>query len=145
MKLFVLCLFAVSCYTLINAKTTDRQNQKKKLKEVLFQLDEVKRSLQNPEKMVNTPPQNIEDCCCLSALQCFRANLQVHFNVTDKKQGKLYKSLNFFNPLQENGLRFCNSGNDEPTCQDCVSHPKVNAREFFNRLESLIQRVSFSI
>lgn len=34
----------------------------------------------------------LQDCCYLSALQCFRSNLHVHFNV-DKKQRKLHRSL----------------------------------------------------
>lgn len=33
----------------------------------------------------------LQDCCYLSALQCFRSNLQVHFNILEKKQRKLYK------------------------------------------------------
>ncbi|KAK2848808.1 hypothetical protein Q5P01_008642 [Channa striata] len=129
----------VCCWALVNAMTTnvpDKSNQKRKLEEVLRQLNEVK-SLQHNEAMLSAPPENIEDCCCLSALQCFRANMQVHFNMAEKKQSKLYKSLK--HRYTEKGLEFCNSGS-RSTCQDCHSHPKVNVNEFFNRLESLIQR-----
>ncbi|XP_041800361.1 interleukin-21 isoform X2 [Chelmon rostratus] len=112
--------------------------ERKKLQEVLRQLNAVKSSLQHNEQMLNTPPKNIEDCCCLSALHCFRTNLQVQFNITERNRSKLYRSLNHH--FTESGLNFCNSGNVRPTCQDCDSHPKENASEFFNRLESLIQR-----
>ncbi|AWP11683.1 putative interleukin-21-like [Scophthalmus maximus] len=88
--------------------------------------------------MLSSPPENIEDCCCLSALECFRANMQVHLNVTGRKLHKLLRSLK--NPLTLSGLDSCKSGNDTLTCHDCDSHPKVNVQEFFNRLESLIQR-----
>nr|UOV22688.1 interleukin 21 [Oostethus manadensis] len=67
--------------------------ERRKLVEVLEQLNQVQDSLQHRQLLVNTPPRNIEDCCCLSALRCFRANLQVRFNVTERKQKKFYRSL----------------------------------------------------
>ncbi|GAA6222006.1 interleukin-21-like isoform X1 [Lates japonicus] len=134
MKLVVLCLFAVYCFSLANTTPLTRR----KLEEVLRQLSEVKESLQHSDKMLSAPPENIEDCCCLSALSCFRANLNLHFNITEKKQKKLYKSLN--SSITERGLNFCNPGSDTATCQDCDLHPKVNVQEFFKSLESLIQR-----
>ncbi|XP_022616105.1 interleukin-21 [Seriola dumerili] len=141
MKLVLLCLFAVCCYSLAQTTTTtngpNTSLQKRKLEEALRQLNEVKRRQQHYEEMLNAP-ENIEDCCCLSALQCFKANMQVHFNVTEGKEKKLYNSLK--NHLTVRSLDFCNSGNDTPTCQNCYLHPKVKAQEFFNRLESLIQR-----
>ncbi|XP_076595935.1 interleukin-21 [Chaetodon auriga] len=136
MKLVVICLFAVCCCFLAN--TSASTLERKKLQEVLRQLSVVKANLQHNEQMLNTPPKNIEDCCCLSALHCFRTKLQVQFNITERNRSKLYRSLN--HSITERGLDFCNSGNVRPTCQDCDSHPKENAREFFNRLESLIQR-----
>ncbi|XP_073342435.1 interleukin-21 [Pagrus major] len=139
MKLVVFCLFAVYCCSLANTATreVDRTLARKKLQEVLKQLNAVKLSLQQSEKMLNTPPKNIEDCCCLSALKCYRFNLEVHFNVREGKQRQLFRSLN--NPFTERGLNFCNSPNVNSTCQDCDSHPRQNATEFYNRLESLIQ------
>ncbi|XP_068561388.1 interleukin-21 [Cebidichthys violaceus] len=137
MKLVVFCLFAVWCGSL--AGTSRPTDLRRKLKEVLSQLNVVKKSLQHNEKMLNTPPQNVEDCCCLSALRCFRANLDVHFDMTEIKQKNLYRSLG-----NENTVRgLCNStsaGDASATCRDCDSHPKETAREFFNRLESLIQK-----
>uniref|UniRef100_A0A3P8RPL9 Interleukin n=1 Tax=Amphiprion percula TaxID=161767 RepID=A0A3P8RPL9_AMPPE len=133
MKLVVFCLLAVCCCSLANTDVKDMQ--KRKLQEVLLQLSDVKESLQHSEQELRTPPKNIEDCCCLSALQCFRANLNVQFNITEKrKQRRLYNSLR--DPFTVRGLDFCNS-----TCQDCASHPKEKASEFFSRLESLIERV----
>ncbi|XP_070693338.1 interleukin-21 [Pempheris klunzingeri] len=142
MKLVVLCLLAVCCSSLANTSTnrSDESLKMRKLHEILKQLKSVKNSLQHNGQMLNTPPQNIEDCCCLSALQCFRANLQVQFNTTERTQStnKLYRSLT--SSITERGLDFCKSGNVKPTCQDCDSHPKENVKEFFKRLESLIQR-----
>ncbi|XP_058505025.1 interleukin-21 isoform X2 [Solea solea] len=112
--------------------------QRRKLQEVLKQLKDVKENLQHNNKTLNTPPANVEDCCCQSALECFRANMQVHFNIAEKTQSKLYKSLK--KPLTVSSLDFCNSGNNMPTCDRCDEHPKVNVQEFFKRLESLIQR-----
>ncbi|XP_071314302.1 interleukin-21 [Trachinotus anak] len=144
MKLVVLCLFAVCCYSLANTTTANGPNEiilRRKLEEVLRQLNEVRENLQHEEKMLNTPPENIEDCCCVSALRCFRDNLKVHFNDTERKQRKLFKSLQ--SPLTERGLAFCESGNNtvsQSSCQGCESHPKAKVQDFFNRLESLIQR-----
>ncbi|XP_008289221.1 interleukin-21 isoform X2 [Stegastes partitus] len=113
--------------------------QRRKLQEVLLQLNDVKKSLQDSDKELNTPPKNIEDCCCLSALECFRDNLKSPFNMTaQRKQRKLFLSL--MNQLTVRGLDFCNAGNATSTCQTCDSHPKEKAQEFFSRLESLIQR-----
>lgn len=36
-----------------------------------------------------------QDCCSLSALECFRANLNVQFNATKEIQ-KLHRSLGYF-------------------------------------------------
>ncbi|XP_044061888.1 interleukin-21 [Siniperca chuatsi] len=140
MKLLVFCLIAVCCSSLASTTTNNDKLVRKKLQEVLRQLNDVKESLQHNEKnkTMNTPPNNIEDCCCLSALQCFRANLQVQFNITERKTSKLYRSLK--NSITERGLNFCNSATVTSTCQDCGSHPKEHATEFFNRLESLIQK-----
>ncbi|XP_070769880.1 interleukin-21 [Enoplosus armatus] len=140
MKLVVFCIFAVCCSSLANSSTNQSNRQVlRKLREVLNQLDDVKATLQHNEQKLNTPPQNIGDCCCLSALQCFRANLQVQFNVTERKQtNKLYRSLK--SSITERGLDFCNSGNVQSTCQDCDLHPKENVEEFFNRLKSFIQK-----
>ncbi|XP_075961240.1 interleukin-21 [Anarhichas minor] len=136
MKLVVFCLFAVWCSSL-GGTSSPLTAQRRKLKEVLGQLSVVRRILEHNEKMLNTPPQNVEDRCCLSALRCFRTNLNVHFDVTEIKQKKLYRSL-----VNENTERsLCNSTTSgDATCQDCDSHPKKTTREFFNRLESLIQK-----
>ncbi|XP_035524676.1 interleukin-21 [Morone saxatilis] len=138
MKLLVFCLFAVCCCSLANSSPKERTLQRKKLQEILIQLNDVRQSLQNDkqQQMLNTP-ENIEDCCSLSALRCFRANLHVKFNMTEKKHSKFHRSLS--NPITEKGLDFCNSPNGKSTCPDCLSHPMTDATEFFNRLETLIQ------
>ncbi|CAN9514576.1 unnamed protein product [Ophioblennius macclurei] len=140
MKLLFFCLFAAVCGALAFTSTTKsgRVMERRKLEEVLRELRDVRQSLQHSEQMLNTPPQNIEDCCCLSALQCYRASMQVQLNVTERKQGKLYRSLKHH--LTVRGLDLCNTGNSTASCQTCDSHPKQKAREFFDRLESLIQR-----
>uniref|UniRef100_A0A3Q3VTI4 Interleukin n=1 Tax=Mola mola TaxID=94237 RepID=A0A3Q3VTI4_MOLML len=138
MKLVAFCLFALCCWSLDNmsANANNQYLQRRKLQEVLRRLNTVKASLQDSKQSVNTPPQDIEDCCCLSALQCFRENLHVEFNVSTTNH--FYRSLK--HNLTEGGLDFCNSRNVNSTCQACQSHPKENAKEFFNRLQSLIQK-----
>uniref|UniRef100_A0A3Q2YKZ8 Interleukin n=1 Tax=Hippocampus comes TaxID=109280 RepID=A0A3Q2YKZ8_HIPCM len=115
MKLVVVCLLAVCCASFASA--TGVTLERRKLLEVVKQLGDVKDSLE-----VSEP-----DCCCLSALRCFRASLHVQFNVTERKQDKLYRSLK--HPITS-------------TCETCDSQPKATAPEFVKRLESLIQRVS---
>ncbi|XP_074505176.1 interleukin-21 isoform X2 [Sebastes fasciatus] len=143
MKLVVFCLFAVCCSSLAStsANRTGKPMYKKKIEEVRRHLKIWRESLQHNEQMeLSTPPRNIEDCCCLSAWQCFRANLNVQFNVTEIRNKKLYRGLH--SHITEKGL--CNSsdsGNAQSTCQDCASQPKENAREFFDRLENLMQKV----
>ncbi|XP_019747755.1 interleukin-21 [Hippocampus comes] len=136
MKLVVVCLLAVCCASFASA--TGVTLERRKLLEVVKQLGDVKDSLERRELLVNTPPQNIEDCCCLSALRCFRASLHVQFNVTERKQDKLYRSLK--HPITERALDFCKTGNAVSTCETCDSQPKATAPEFVKRLESLIQR-----
>ncbi|XP_068596943.1 interleukin-21 [Brachionichthys hirsutus] len=138
MKLVAFCAFAVCCCSLasVSTKRVERTLERKKLQEVLIQLTAVKATLQHSELKLNTPPMDTEDCCCLSALECYRANLHVQFNTTDRNHRKLSRSLK--NHLTESGL--CDSQRANSSCQDCASHPKENATEFFNRLESLIQK-----
>ncbi|CAJ1059143.1 interleukin-21 [Xyrichtys novacula] len=135
MKLIVFCLFAFCCYPLASSVTNGfgRSQESRKLEEVLSDLKKFKDSLQNSQQLVYTP-QNIEDCCCLSALQCFRDNLP---DGAGKKRVKLYRSLK--DPLTVKGLNFCDSENAQTTCQACSAHPQQNATVFFNRLETLIK------
>ncbi|XP_068448037.1 interleukin-21 [Clinocottus analis] len=125
MKLLVFCLFAVWFGSLAGVSTHSNKTSQRKLQEVWRQLDIVKQSLQHGEKMMSTPPLSVEDSCCLSALRCFQKNLREHFNMAERTQRKLHKSL---------------KSSLTATCQDCNSHPKENAKEFLNRLESLIQK-----
>uniref|UniRef100_A0A674P1M8 Interleukin 21 n=1 Tax=Takifugu rubripes TaxID=31033 RepID=A0A674P1M8_TAKRU len=139
MKPLVLCLFAVCCWCVADASadvSDDKVKQQRKLEEILRELGMVKRRLQNSKKMLSTPSENIGDCCCLSALKCFRENFKEIFSLTDLPQKKLYRSLT--NTLTEKGLDFCDSKNS--TCQDCHSHPEEKAEKFFDRLNSLIQK-----
>lgn len=39
----------------------------------------------------------LQDCCCLPALQCFRANFNLKFQATERRHMRFYKSL--LNPL----------------------------------------------
>ncbi|XP_049897803.1 interleukin-21 [Epinephelus moara] len=135
MKLVVFCLFAVCCTSL--ASTTANRKFERKLQEILRLVDTVKKQ-QHTKLDLHTPPQNIEDCCCLSALKCFQANMGVHFNISEKYQGKLYSSLN--HTLTVNGLTLNNSRNTECTCGDCDLHPKTNATVFFSRLRTFIEK-----
>ncbi|XP_034546857.1 interleukin-21 [Notolabrus celidotus] len=140
MKLIVFCLFAFCCCSSAGSVTNGigRSQESRKLQEVLRHLKDMKASLQQSEQLLNTPPQNIEDCCCLSALQCFRDNLPGQVNGAERKRVRLFKSLN--KSLTMKGLKFCDSENATSTCQACASHPKQNTTIFFNRLETLVQR-----
>uniref|UniRef100_A0A3P9B1U9 Interleukin-21 n=1 Tax=Maylandia zebra TaxID=106582 RepID=A0A3P9B1U9_9CICH len=130
MKLIVFCLFTIYCCSLVKASPMER----KKLQEVLRELKMLK------QLMMNTPPKDIEDCCCLTALTCFRETLLQHFGISGKYQKKLYKSLNHTLTVSTFGLNFCNTETSTTNCSTCHSHPKEKASEFFNRLESLVQR-----
>ncbi|XP_029967194.1 interleukin-21 isoform X2 [Salarias fasciatus] len=140
MKLLFLCLLAALCGAWGTTTTTsnDRIQDLRKLREVLKELRTVNRSLQNSEQMLSIPPQDLEDCCCVSALQCYRDSMKVHLNVTESKQKKLYNSLKHSYTIRS--LNFCNSGNTATTVPACDSYPKEKARDFLKRLESLIQR-----
>ncbi|KAM7417180.1 hypothetical protein PAMA_017021 [Pampus argenteus] len=109
--------------------------QKRKLSEVMWHLGDVKRNIQGHVGTYYTPPQNIEDCCCLSALQCFRTSLP---NITSNSVSKLSRSLK--SNLVLKGLERKELCKPSTNCTECTSHQKENASEFFNRLESLIQR-----
>ncbi|XP_078025686.1 interleukin-21 [Epinephelus lanceolatus] len=135
MKLVVFCLFAVCCTSL--ASTSANRKFERKLQEILRLVDTVKKQ-QHTKLDLHTPPQNIEDCCCLSALKCFRANMGVHFNISEQFQGKLYSSLN--HTLTVNGLTVNNSRNTECTCGDCDLHQTTNATVFFSRLRTFIEK-----
>ncbi|XP_028315101.1 interleukin-21 [Gouania willdenowi] len=112
--------------------------QRRKLQETLRELNQVQNTMRQKEQMLNTPPENVEDCCCVSALTCFRANLQVQFNLTQGSPRKLYRSLK--HSLTVKALDFCNTRSTTTSCQTCDSHPKEEAGVFFSRLKSLIQR-----
>uniref|UniRef100_A0A8C9XTP5 Interleukin-21 n=1 Tax=Sander lucioperca TaxID=283035 RepID=A0A8C9XTP5_SANLU len=132
MKLVVFCLFAVCCGSLASTSTNtpDVPLQIRKLEEVLRQMEALRGNMQNNDQMLNTPTVDIEDVCCLSALQCLSASLNVQYNVTENKpKTKLLKSLRSHITVSK-----------WSTCQDCTSHPKENATTFFNRLESFIQK-----
>ncbi|XP_041653303.1 interleukin-21 [Cheilinus undulatus] len=139
MKLIAFCLLAVCCYSLANTETNGagRSIKSIKLQEVLNFLKETRENLQPSEQLLNTPPQDIEDCCCLPALECFRKNLLEQLSGAEGERRKLLKSLR--HPLTASGLNFCTSANNQTTCQSCDSHPKQNVATFFNRMETLIQ------
>ncbi|XP_075904312.1 interleukin-21 [Nelusetta ayraudi] len=140
MKLLGFCLLVVCCccWSLASPPKNRRSFslQRSKLEEAYRQLRSVKQALQHSEKLLYTPPKNIEDCCCLPALECFRANFNLTFQATEGHHRKFYRSLE--NPITVRGL--CDSQSSNSTCQDCHAHPKQSAQEFFNRLESLIQK-----
>uniref|UniRef100_A0A8C6SMB9 Uncharacterized protein n=1 Tax=Neogobius melanostomus TaxID=47308 RepID=A0A8C6SMB9_9GOBI len=93
------------------------------------------------------------DCCCLTALECYRSNLLHHFNSTHEKPvRKLIRGLKSEITVSQTSLNkthvtirvskfTCVSF--QSTCQvTCEKHPQRSAKEFLERLESLIQRVS---
>ncbi|XP_027135342.1 interleukin-21 isoform X3 [Larimichthys crocea] len=137
MKLVVFCLFALSCCALANKSSNKQLLQRRKFNEIIRQMEPVQASLQLNGQMLHTPPNNITDCCFLSALRCFRTSLQMQFDI--EKNHKLFsKSLRHH--ITEEGMNFCDSGNNS-TCQECHTHPKKNVTEFFDRLKTLLQRV----
>ncbi|KAK7922611.1 hypothetical protein WMY93_009513 [Mugilogobius chulae] len=126
------CLFVNS--------TVENQIGRYRLQEVLIYIKAVEMNLKNGEHLVNTPPEDTEDCCCLTALECFRNNLHQDFNASQVKHvRKLIRGLK--SSITVKTMNFCNSNNTTSTCQDsCQMHPKKSAKEFLQRLESLIQR-----
>ncbi|XP_060934932.1 interleukin-21 [Limanda limanda] len=148
MKLVVLFLAAVCCCCCSLGSAGEKEDQKYKLQEVRSQLgqvkklEQVKKMMQN-ETMLNSPPHDVEDCCYLSALQCFHDNLEVHFNGTRGIQRKPLRSLrrSLKNPLTKKAVEHCPpEKKTTTTCHECNSQPKVNVTVFLDRLESLIQQ-----
>ncbi|XP_019113975.2 interleukin-21 isoform X1 [Larimichthys crocea] len=163
-----------SCCALANKSSNKQLLQRRKFNEIIRQMEPVQASLQLNGQMLHTPPNNITDCCFLSALRCFRTSLQMQFDI--EKNHKLFskslrhhitvsawvgvriiycvkiclnayitffstsKTNHLFHPFQEEGMNFCDSGNNS-TCQECHTHPKKNVTEFFDRLKTLLQRV----
>uniref|UniRef100_A0A3B4A041 Interleukin 9 n=1 Tax=Periophthalmus magnuspinnatus TaxID=409849 RepID=A0A3B4A041_9GOBI len=125
MRLLLLSVLTVYCCASVNDTGIEKRHR---LEEALSYIEVVK--------------NNLPDCCCLTALKCFQANLDLHFNGTCVK--KLSRSLKSRTTVsQPLSMDFCNSNNStQSTCQDlCHMHPKKTAKEFLQRLESLIQMI----
>ncbi|XP_067454531.1 interleukin-21-like [Thunnus thynnus] len=160
MKLIVLYLLAVCCYSLAN--TSQQTIEQRKLREILKDLNGVQKSLQHSEMMLNTP-QNIGDHCSVSALKCFQEELEDHFNMSkseDRTQKRFFRSLgrqskrisslqhntilkpHFFHPFQVSAVKLGEQGSAASNCTKCNEYPKENVAQFFEKMKSLIQMVS---
>ncbi|KAJ8372102.1 hypothetical protein AAFF_G00294660 [Aldrovandia affinis] len=64
-----------------------------KLSEVRKELDVLGKGLQHEGLMLNTPTNDIEECCSVSALQCFRENVPLLRANNKNLQRKLTKNL----------------------------------------------------
>ncbi|XP_042275628.1 interleukin-15-like [Thunnus maccoyii] len=137
MKLIVLYLLAVCCYSLAN--TSQQTIEQRKLKEILKDLNGVQRSLQHSTMMLNTP-QNIGDHCSVSALECFQEELEDHFNMSkseDRTQKKFFRSLG--RQITVSAVKLGEQGSAASNCTKCNEYPKENVAQFFEKMKSLIQ------
>ncbi|KAJ0049735.1 hypothetical protein NL108_000591 [Boleophthalmus pectinirostris] len=144
MKLLLLSLFTVVCCVWVNA-TVEDQIGRHRLDELLVYLRAVKKNMQNGDNLVSTPPQDVQDHCCLTALECFGTTLHLQFNAAHVKHvRKLIRGLR--SRTTEKTMSFCHSNTTLPNCQDsCNMHPKKSANEFLQKLESLIQRANTNL
>ncbi|KAL6117313.1 uncharacterized protein ACO6RY_15119 [Pungitius sinensis] len=136
MKLVVFCLLAAWCGSLVGASPLPNQLYRRKLLEVLDQVDSLQKSPQHRSNTLSTlkTPQSFEESCCMAVLRCFQETLNVQLNVT---QDKLYKSL--MQPRTEKVLcPSTDSGDVQANCQTCDSYQNVNG--FFESLKSFIQK-----
>ncbi|XP_024136463.1 uncharacterized protein LOC112151674 [Oryzias melastigma] len=129
-KILVFCLFAVCYCSLAKAEP----HTIRKLKEVLIQLNSLRKTMKDNRQMVHSP-KNFESCCSLKALDCFQNALKEDLNASESK---LYKSLT--KSITRQGIKFCDEKKTPESCLNCTSYSKENLPEFFIRLESLIQK-----
>uniref|UniRef100_A0A4W5RH28 Interleukin-21 n=1 Tax=Hucho hucho TaxID=62062 RepID=A0A4W5RH28_9TELE len=135
MKLLVCCLLAITC-VLVDANKGERLL---KLAEVIRELKALNKSVKHNSVMLNTPSMDLEECCSLSALECFRRHLKAGDNRLQRKVVKHLRS-----PLILKSLDSCSREEREKTvCQGCDSYPK-DSQECVQQLESLLQKVSVS-
>ncbi|CAB1337345.1 unnamed protein product, partial [Coregonus sp. 'balchen'] len=125
---------AVTCCVLVDAVKDERSL---KLTEVLKELKALNKSVEHNSVMLNTPSLDMEECCSLYALECFRAMVP-HLTARNKQlQHKFAKSLR--NPLISTSLDSCSLEEREKTvCQGCDSYPK-DSQKWVQQLESLLQ------
>ncbi|XP_055743973.1 interleukin-21-like [Salvelinus fontinalis] len=136
MKLLVCCLLAITCCVLANV---DKVERIMKLTEVLKELRRLNKSVEHNGVKLNTPTLDIEECCFLSALECFQKMVPRLNTNKNHLQRKVIKNLK--NPLTFRGVDSCSQEEREnKVCQGCDSYPMKDSREFVQQLESLLQK-----
>ncbi|KAG7461985.1 hypothetical protein MATL_G00197050 [Megalops atlanticus] len=110
-----------------------------KLTEVMKELNLLNRGVQHNGLRLNTPTSDVEECCALKALSCFRENLQLLPTANKRHQHKLTKSLK--SQMIVNSVNTCSQEEiQKATCPRCDSFPKRDTKEFVRELESLLQK-----
>ncbi|KAJ8382366.1 hypothetical protein SKAU_G00031440 [Synaphobranchus kaupii] len=97
------------------------------LKQVGTELYHLEKSLQHKGLMLHTPTHN-NDCCSLSALECFRVN--VNRLQTTKKNLQRKLSKNLMTPMIK------------ASCPPCSSYPKSGSEQFVQELQFLLQKAT---
>uniref|UniRef100_A0A4W5JCD8 Interleukin-21 n=1 Tax=Hucho hucho TaxID=62062 RepID=A0A4W5JCD8_9TELE len=119
-------------------KYIDKVEKSMKLTEVIKELRELNKSVEHNGMMLNTPTLDIEECCFLSALECFQTMVPQLKARQKKIQQKVVRNL------KSKLLRSVVSCNREEgknkACQGCDSYPLKDSREFVKQLESLLQK-----
>ncbi|KAG5845453.1 interleukin-21 isoform X2 [Anguilla rostrata] len=110
------------------------------LKEVAMDLDRLEKSLQKGV-MLHTPTNDIDECCSLSVLECFRGNVNLLQATQKKLQHKLFKKL--MNPMIVSNMNFCTlEETQKAICPPCNSYPKRNSEQFVKELRLLLQKAT---
>ncbi|XP_036407692.1 interleukin-21 [Megalops cyprinoides] len=136
MKLPVCCLLAIALSSVMCAVLDQRIL---KLTEVMKELNLLNRGVQHNGLRLSTPTSDVEECCALKALSCFRENLQLLPAANKRHQHKLTKSLK--SQMIVNSVNTCSQEETQnATCPRCDSFPKRDSREFVRELESLLQK-----
>ncbi|KAL4641616.1 IL-21 [Arapaima gigas] len=140
MKLSVCTLITIAVAVAMCSSMDKRQN---KIKEVLREVTALSQNLQHDGLLLNTPSRDIDECCFLSALPCFRDNVRlvntIRKSIFPLKISHSLNSTSLMNAVYSTCVQY---GVQDADCAACDSYPKKNSKEFIKELERLLEKKS---
>ncbi|KAL6474064.1 hypothetical protein MHYP_G00176250 [Metynnis hypsauchen] len=132
---FVLCaLLAMTCW----AETSPAITNKDMLMVAIRQVTQLKITKQT-DSLFYSPTTGIEDCCALSALECFNSQLLTLPTSNKDLQMKLRKTLRK-KSIVSSVDRCTAEQKAKVNCQPCNSYPMIDSHEFMKNLLNLLQK-----